>query len=201
MLQSQAGERLWAHWQTQLAGELPVLNVPTDRPRPAVQTYRGNFHAFTLNNELTRQLQALARAEGATLYMILLAAFQAMLYRYTGQYDLSVGTPIAGRSRAKLANLVGYLVNQVVLRADLSGNPTFKAFLGQVRHTVLSALEHQDYPFPLMVERLQPLRHRSRSPLFQVIFALENPHLPEQRATPSFVNSQTEARLDVSESQ
>src|SRR5712692_8682608 len=196
MLQSQVGERLWAYWQTQLAGELPVLNLPTDRPRPAVQTYRGNFHAFTLNNELTRQLQALAKAEGATLYMMLLAAFQAMLYRYTGQYDLSVGTPIAGRSRAKLADLVGYLVNQVVLRADLSGNPTFKAFLGQVRHTVLSALEHQDYPFPLLVERLQPVRDPSRSPLFQVMFALEKSHLPEQRGTPLFITSQTGARLE-----
>ena len=88
MLQSQEGERLWAYWQTQLAGELPALNLPTDRPRPAVQTYRGDSHAFTLSNELTRQLKSLAKAEGATLYMILLAAFQVMLYRYTGQYDL-----------------------------------------------------------------------------------------------------------------
>jgi amino acid adenylation domain-containing protein len=196
MLQSQVEERLWAYWQTQLAGELPVLNLPTDRPRPPVQTYRGSFHAFTLNNELTRQLKARATAEGATLYMILLAAFQVLLYRYTGQYDLLVGTPTAGRSRAKLANLVGYLVNPVVLRADLSGNPTFKAFLGQVRHTVLSALEHQDFPFPLLIERLQPVRDPSRSPLFQVMFTLEKSHLPEQRGVPLYITSQTGASLD-----
>jgi non-ribosomal peptide synthetase component F len=176
MLASPEGNRLWTYWQKQLAGSLPVLNLPSDRPRPPVQTDHGASHTFKLNPEITQQLKVLAKAEGATLFMTLLAAFQVLLYRYTNQEDILVGSPTAGRSRADFAGIVGYCVNPVVLRADLSRNPTFKEFLRQVRLTVLGAIAHQDYPFPLLVERLCPTRDPSFSPLFQVMFVWDKPH-------------------------
>jgi natural product biosynthesis luciferase-like monooxygenase protein len=167
------GERLWKYWQAQLAGDLPLLNLPVDRPRPAVQTYRGGSNAVSLDADLTRRLKALAQTESSTLYMVLLAAFQVLLSRYTGQDEVLVGSPAAGRSRAPLAQLIGYFVNPVVLRGDLSGNPTFSEFLQRVRKNVCAALEHQEYPFALLVERLQPERDPSRSPLFQAMFTLQ----------------------------
>ncbi|HEV2860059.1 MAG TPA: amino acid adenylation domain-containing protein [Pyrinomonadaceae bacterium] len=171
MLRGPRGGELWDYWRGQLSGELPALNLPTDRPRPSVQTYRGSTQSFTLDGALTRRLKALARAEGCTPFMTLLAAFQVLLSRYTGQDDILVGSPTTGRSRPEFADVVGYFVNPVVLRARLSGDPTFRSFLGQVRRTVLSALAHQDYPVALLSERLQPVRDPSRSPLFQVTFA------------------------------
>jgi natural product biosynthesis luciferase-like monooxygenase protein len=153
--------------------EFAILNLPADRPRPPVQTYRGAAHRLTLDRALTQKLKRLSTANGATLYMTLLAAFQVLLYRYTGQTDLLVGSPTAGRGRQAWSGLVGYFVNPLVLRADLSGNPTFTAFLEQVRQTVLAAFEHQAYAFPLLAERLQPVRDPSRSPLFQVMFILQ----------------------------
>jgi aspartate racemase len=173
LLAGATGERLWAYWQQQLAGELPVLQLPVDRPRPPVQTYYGASQCFRLSESLTRNLHALAQREGITLYMILLAAVQILLYRYTGQDDILVGSPIAGRNQPQFRQLVGYCVNMVVLRGNLSGNLAFRTFLGQVRHTVLDALRHADYPFPLLVQRLQPARDASRSPLFQVSMALQ----------------------------
>jgi len=149
------------------------LKLPTDRPRPPAQTYHGASHTFTLSGTLTASLKSLARSEGTTLFTVLLAAFQVLLYRCTGQDDILVGSPSLGRDRADLASLVGYLVNPLVLRASLSGSTPFKTFLGQVRRTVLDALEHAEFPFPLLVERLQPKRDPSRSPLFQVMFSLQ----------------------------
>jgi amino acid adenylation domain-containing protein/non-ribosomal peptide synthase protein (TIGR01720 family) len=175
ILAGPSGEKLWAYWRQQLSGELPVLNLPTDRPRPPVQTYHGTSYLFKLTEALTRQLKALAQVEGVTLYMLLLAAFQVLFHRYTGQEDILIGSPTSGRTRAELAGIVGYFVNLVALRANFSDNPTFTTFLKQVRRTVLEALEHQDYPFPLLVEKLQPNRDPSRSPLFQVVFALQKP--------------------------
>ncbi len=179
MLAGPEGERLWAYWQQELAGELPLLNLPTDRPRPPVQTYRGASHSFTLSEEVSRRLKALANTEKATLYMILLAAFQTLLFRYTSQEDILVGTPTLGRSQADLQRVIGHLVNPVVLRADFSGNPTFKELLSQVRRIVIGALEHQDFPFPLLVERLQPKRDASYSPLFQAMFIWDKPRKAE----------------------
>ncbi|MBW4635047.1 MAG: amino acid adenylation domain-containing protein [Iphinoe sp. HA4291-MV1] len=199
MLASPEGDRLWAYWQRQLTGELPVLNLHTERPRPAVQTYRGATVPFKLNAELTQKLKALSRAQGATLYMTLLAVYQVLLSRYTGQKDILVGSPTAGRSRADLADLVGYFVNPVVLRADLSGNPNFEAFLGQVKQTVLNAFEHQDYPFALLVERLQPVRDPSRSPLFQTMFVLEKAHLQKLESLASFALGVAGARMHLGE--
>ena len=173
MLASTEGERLWTYWKIQLSGKLPVLDLPFDRPRPLVQTFRGSSQDFKLEEDLTLQLKKLAASGGVTLYVVLLAAFYGLLYRCTGQEDILVGSPMAGRSRPELKGIVGYFVNPVVLRADLSGNPSFKNFIGGVHQLVLAALEHQDFPLPLLVERLQPERHPGRSPLFQVTFLLQ----------------------------
>lgn len=194
MLASPKGEKLWNYWQQQLAGELPVLNLPTDRPRPPLQTYNGASHPFKLNQELTQRLKRLARGEGTTLYTILLAAFQVLLYRYSGQEDILVGSPTSGRSQSEFSSTVGYFVNPVVLRANLSGNPTFKEFLSQVRQTVLDAIAHQDFPFPLLVERLQLNRDPSRSPLFQALFVLQNPQSKDLATL--LTPSETETRVN-----
>lgn len=176
MLASQLGERLWSYWRDRLAGELPILNLPTDRSRPPVQTYESASYSFVLAEKLTHSLLKLAQAEGVTLYTLLLAAFQVLLLRYTNQEDILIGTPMAGRSLPEFERIVGHFTNPVVLRADLSGNPTFGELLCRVRSCVLGALEHQDYPFPLLVERLQLLRDPSCSPLYQVAFACERSH-------------------------
>jgi Condensation domain len=196
MLASPEGERLWAYWQEQLAGQLPLLQLRTDRPRPAMPTYRGASHDFTMGAELSSGLKALAKAHGATLYMVLLAAFQVVLSYHTDQEDLLVGSPMVGRSRAEFEGIVGLFTNPVVLRANLSGNPTFLAFLDQVRHTVLSALEHQDYPTVLLVERLRPPRDLSRPPLCQVMFVLDKPHRIAQEGAPAFVAAETGLRMN-----
>ena len=167
------GEAHWTYWQKTLAGELPILDLPTDHPRPPIQTDRGALRLFNIRPELSQALKTLGQAQGATLYMVLLAAFQTLLHRYTGQEDLLVGSPTAGRSEAELAGLIGYFVNPIVIRADLSQNPTFESLLGRVRQAVLGAFEHQDYPLALLIERLQPARDPSRSPVFQVMFVLQ----------------------------
>jgi amino acid adenylation domain-containing protein len=176
MLAGSEGERLWNYWKKQLGGELPVLNLPADRPRPPVQTYKGAAHSFKIDKVLAQKIKSVGQASESTLYMTLLAAFQTLLYRYTDQEDIVVGSPAACRNLSRFKDLVGYLVNPLAMRADLSGNPTFRSFLGKVRRTVLDALSHQDYPFPMLVEKLQPERDPSRSPLFQVVFALQKPY-------------------------
>ena len=171
MLASSKGEQLSAYWYKQLAGELPLLDLPVDKPRPREQTYRGASHIIELDKKLIRKLRELEKAEGVSLYTILLAAFFVQLYRFSGQEDILVGSPMAGRSaRKQFKEIVGYFTNPVVLRANLSGNPTFKEFLAQVHRTVFGALRHQDYPFPLLVKQLAPQRDSSRPLLFQVSF-------------------------------
>ena len=167
------GERLWRYWSQQLAGETPMLRLPVDRPRGAVQTYRGAVHRFTVDRALTAQLKEVGRGAGATPYMTLFAAYATLLHRYSGQDDLLIGSPFGCRDHAGLASLVGYLANPVVLRPDLSGDPTFTSLLSRVKTTVLDALEHQDFPFALLVEKLDPARDLSHTPLFQVSFAWE----------------------------
>jgi amino acid adenylation domain-containing protein len=170
------GERLWTYWQKQLADVSYNLVLPTDRHRPPVQTYRGSSLPFKIDSELAEKLRALAQQHGATLYMTLLACFQVVLHRYTNQERFLVGSPTAGRGRAGLAETVGYFVNPIAMLADFSEDPSFVEHLDRVRHNVLSAFEHQDFPFPLLVERLQPDRDPSRSPLFQVVFAFQKTH-------------------------
>jgi len=176
MLAGAEGEQHRAYWQKALEGDLPALSIPTDRPRPPVQTYGGAFHSFSLDERLSERLKALAHQERVTSFMLLLAAFQTLLYRYTDQEDILVGTPAAGRGRADVQRTFGYLANPVALRANFSDNPTFKDLLGRVRQTVIGAIEHQDYPFPLLVERLQPRRDPSYSPLFQAVFVWDQLH-------------------------
>ena len=195
MLEGDRGSHLWEYWQQQLSGELPVLQLPTDLPRPPIQSYRGSAVSFQLDPELTSQLKDLSRERGATPYMTLLAAFQVLLYRYTGQEDILVGSPTAARSSAELARLVGYFVNLVVLRADLADRPTFDAFLAQVRQTALDAFAHQDYPLALLVEKLQPVRDPSRSPLFQTMFVWQKAPLLDEVGLTGLALNQTGARM------
>ena len=195
MLASQEGERLWSYWRSQLAGDLPVLDLPTDRPRPSVQTYRGASHPFKLEAPLTDELKQLGHLHGATLFMTLLAGFQALIHRYTGQEDLLIGSLAAGRDSASLAGLVGYFVNPIVIRADLSGLPGFASSLGRARQTALAAFAHQRYPFPLLVERLQPLRDAARSPIFQVMFILQKAHLLDADGLVSLAVGESGARV------
>jgi amino acid adenylation domain-containing protein len=177
MLEGPRGERLRAYWEEQFAGEPPALDLPGDSPRPAEQTFRGRTELALIDEGLTRKLHELSRSRGATLYMTLLAAFQVLLYRYTGQRDFFVGSPTAGRGRAEWARLVGYFVNPVALRARFADGLTFAGHLEEVRRTVLAALEHQEYPFALLVEALRPGRDLSRPQVFQVMFAMQRAHL------------------------
>ncbi|WPB81915.1 amino acid adenylation domain-containing protein [Archangium violaceum] len=192
------GEALRSFWKQRLGGELPLLALPTDRPRPRLQSFRGDSLPFHVGPELTRRVNALARESGATPYMVLLAAFFAFLRRYTGQDDLIVGSPTAGRTRPELTRLVGYLVNPVALRASVSPGTTFRELVSQVRGTVLEALEHQDMPFPRLVEQLQPRREPGHSPVFQSMFVLQRGHLPGEGALlPSFALGGAGARMSL----
>ncbi|WP_414585757.1 condensation domain-containing protein [Scytonema sp. PCC 10023] len=163
-----------SYWKQQLEGAPTLLELPTDRPRPAIQTNRGKHQQFTLSLELGEAIANLSRRAGVTLFMTLFAAFVTLLYRYTGEEDIVVGTPMAGRNRPELEGLIGIFVNTLVLRTDLSGNPSFKQLLHRTREVVLQAYAHQDLPLEELVEALQPTRSLSHSPLFQVMFALQN---------------------------
>jgi amino acid adenylation domain-containing protein len=163
-----------AYWKRKLGGELPMLQLPTDRPRPPVQSHRGASLFFDLPERLTEGLKALSREEGVTLFMTLLAAFKVMLFRYSGQTDVAVGSPIANRNRPEIEDLIGFFVNTLTIRTNLSGNPRFRELLGRVQETSLEAFGHQDLPFEKLVEALNPTRDMSYSPLFQVMFAFQN---------------------------
>ncbi|MFP2908689.1 non-ribosomal peptide synthetase [Pyxidicoccus sp. 3LFB2] len=172
-LQGEALEAQLSWWRKHLEGA-PVLELPTDRPRPAVRTYRGAMQAVTLPRELSASLHALARREGVTPFMLLLTAFQVLLARYSGQEDISVGSPIAGRRMAELEGLIGFFINTLVVRTRLSRDASFRAVLARVKETTLGAFAHQDIPFEKLVEELAPERSLGHSPLFQVMFALQN---------------------------
>ncbi len=162
------------YWRGQLGGNLPVLELPTDRPRPPTQSFRGARRSIALSRNLSEAINSLSRQEESlTLYMTLLAAFNTLLYRYTGQEDIVLGAPIANRNRREIEGLIGFFVNTQTLRIDLSGNPTFKELLRRVREVALQAYAHQDLPFERLVEELQPDRDLSRTPLFQVVFDLQ----------------------------
>ncbi len=193
-----------AYWKERLGGELPALALPTDRPRPPIQTYNGAAWEFTLPPALTAALNYLSQQQGVTLFMTLLAAFKTWLHRYTHQTDIIIGSPIANRNRREIEGLIGFFVNTLALRTDLSGNPSFLALLEQVREVTLGAYMHQDLPFEKLVEELQPERDLSRSPLFQVMFVLQNmaesgmaaASLPELAVSLLPVESQT-AKFDL----
>ncbi len=171
-LQGEVLERQLSYWREQLAGAPPLLELPTDRPRPPLQTYRGAGQSLLLPTTLADSLRAVSRQERVTLFMTLLAAFQTLLHRYTGQDDVVVGSAIANRNRVEIEGLIGFFVNTLVLRTDLSGNPTFRELLARVRDVCLGAYDHQDLPFEKLVAELQPQRDPSRQPLFQVLFQM-----------------------------
>ncbi|MEG4504363.1 amino acid adenylation domain-containing protein [Microcoleus sp. F6_B4] len=172
-LQGEVLETQLAYWRQQLNG-ITALNLPTDRQRPAVPSYRGAKQSIALSPALSEALKSLSQQESATLFITLLAAFQTLLYRYTGQVDVAVGTPIANRNQSEIEALIGFFVNSLVLRADLSGNPTFRELLHRVKNVAMAAYAHQDLPFEKLVEELHPDRELSRNPLFQHSFSLQN---------------------------
>ena len=174
VMADQTFEAQVAYWQEKLAGVPPLLELPTDRPRPAVQTTAGAYFHFDLPADLAQGLNRLSRAENSTLFMTLLAGFEIMLARYSGQEAFCVGTPVANRNRPELEGLLGFFVNNLVMRADLSGEPSVRDHLQRVRQTALDAYRHQDMPFEMLVELLNPPRDLSHTPLFQVLFTLDN---------------------------
>ncbi|UKO95748.1 non-ribosomal peptide synthetase [Nostoc sp. UHCC 0870] len=182
-LQGQALQTQVNYWKQQLAAAPPLLELPTDRPRPSVQTFRGWCFSFQLDAHLTASLKELSQRSGTTLFMTLMAAYATLLFRYSGQEDILLGTPIASRNRQDIEGLIGFFVNTLVMRTRLEGNPSFSELLTQVRSTCMDAYANQDVPFEQIVEALQIERSLSHSPLFQVMFALQNA-LMEEIETP-----------------
>ncbi|MEH2040965.1 amino acid adenylation domain-containing protein [Nostoc sp.] len=184
------------YWKQQLAGAPPLLELPTDKPRPPVQTFSGATQKFQIDQNLSKQIKTFSQQSGATLFHTLLAAFVVLMFRYSDQDDICIGSPIANRNRREIEALIGFFVNTLVLRNQIEGNPTFSKFLSQVRQVATSAYTHQDVPFEQVVEALQPERSLSYNPLFQVVFVLENflldtLELPDVTLTPQFVERGT----------
>lgn len=173
-LQGEVLDQHLAYWKEHLAGAPLVLTLPTDFPRPSVQRYRGAQYEFMLDRYLSKALQELSRREGVTLFITMLAAWQTLLMRYSGQEDLVIGVPSAGRSNAQVDGLIGFFVNTLALRTDLSGNPSFNELLQRVKKSALGAFTHQDVPFEKLVEELDPARSLSHSPIVQFLFVLHN---------------------------
>ncbi|MEH2283334.1 MAG: amino acid adenylation domain-containing protein [Nostoc sp.] len=189
-LQGEVLQTQLTYWQQQLNG-ISMLHLPTDKPRPAIQSYQGATQFFELPKKLTDALEKLSQQEGVTFFMTLLAAFKTLLYRYTYQEDITVGSPIANRNRSEIEGLIGFFVNSLVLRSNLSGNPTFRELLGRVREVTLGAYSQQDLPFDKLVEELHPERSLSHNPLFQVVFSFQNAPMSALELpglVPSFIN-------------
>ena len=202
IFKGELSEALLTYWRQRLAGMRPVLELPTDKPRPPVLSVRGKTQSLALPEELKRNLKELSRREGVTLFMTLLAAFQILIYRYTRQEDIAIGTPIYGRNRAEVEEVLGFFVNMLVLRTDLSGNPSFTDVLGRVRKVCLEAFTHQELPFEKLVEELRPERSLSHSPLIQVTFQLaitpqETMHWGDLKLSPIKIERRT-TQFDLS---
>ncbi|WP_082209932.1 non-ribosomal peptide synthetase, partial [Fischerella sp. PCC 9605] len=177
-LQGEVLDNLLTYWKQKLSGNLPVLQLPTDYPRPAIQSFSGKRKSFFLSPDLTQALKILSRDQNTTLFMTLLAGFKTLLHRYSGQEDILVGSPIANRNQDEIEQLIGFFVNTLVLRTNFSGNPSFQELLRRIRETTLGAYAHQDMPFELLVQELEPQRNLSHTPLFQVMFVLHNAPIP-----------------------
>jgi amino acid adenylation domain-containing protein len=197
MLLGQRGEHLLEYWQRQLAGELPVLNLNTDYPRPSLQTYEGASASIRFKRETVLRLQILARTNLTTVYTVLLAAYLILLHRHTGQEELIVGTPTTGRTDARFQELVGYFVNTIPIRANVNAALTFRQLLAHVRELVLSGLEHQEYPFALLVNNVSPDRDPSRSPVFQTTFVFEKTPPFSDSSLTAFVLGEPGVRLEL----
>ncbi|MBN3921605.1 condensation domain-containing protein, partial [Nostoc sp. NMS4] len=191
-----------SYWKQQLKDAPALLSLPTDRPRPAVQTFVGAYQEFALSVELTNRLTKLSQEGGCTLFMTLLAAYDTLLYRYTGVADILVGTPIANRDRSEIEGLIGFFVNTLVMRTNLADDPSFNELLGRVRQIALGAYTHQELPFEMLVEALHPERNLSYTPLFQVMFALQNAPMSKLELaglTISFLTAQSKTtKFDLS---
>jgi amino acid adenylation domain-containing protein len=202
MMSGQELERQLSYWKQQLSGAPPSVDLSLDHPRPAMQTFHGATHTFMIEKSILDRVQQLSHSHGATPFMTLLAAFSVLLSRYSGQEDLVVGSPMAGRNRPEIEKLIGLFVNTLVLRTDLSGNPRFLDLMRRVRETSLGAYAHQDVPFERLVEELNPERDLSRNPLFQIMFSLQNVprdkwQLPGLTLSPFQMGSGTE-KFDLS---
>jgi amino acid adenylation domain-containing protein len=201
-LQGEALEQQLNYWRKQLANIPDQLELPIDKPRPAVQHFRGSTESITLSPELTAKVRALSYKQGSTIYMCLLAIFQTLLYRYSGQTDIVTGSPIANRNRSEIESLIGFFVNALVLRTEVDGDLTVRQMIARVREVCLGAYAHQDVPFEQLVEELQPERDLGRQPLFQVMFILQN--LPQEISVSTglkirpFEAESTTAKFDLS---
>src|SRR5215207_570814 len=173
-LQGETLERLVSYWKEQLKNAPVTMDLPADRPRPPMQSFRGALEFFNLSPAVVAKLKALGQQEGSTLFMILLGAFKILLQRYTGLDDIVVGSPIANRNRPEIESIIGFFVNTLILRTDLSGKPTFSELLTRVREVTLGAYSHQDLPFEKLVEEIKPERRLNHNPLFQVMFVFQN---------------------------
>lgn len=187
MLHGDDGESLFRYWRDTLRGDLPVLDLPLDRPRPPAQTFRGRSRRFLIDTHIHTSLRSLAREESSTQFAVLVAVFQAFLHRLSGQDEVLVGAPTAARSRVEWDALVGHFANPVIMRAAFGDDPTFRELCRRAGAAVIGAIEHEDFPFPLLVERLQIVRDPARSPLFQAMISFERPHRAEGRNSPAFV--------------
>ncbi|HZM99715.1 MAG TPA: condensation domain-containing protein, partial [Pyrinomonadaceae bacterium] len=196
-LQGARLEEILDYWKTQLRDVPPLLELPTDRPRTAMQSFTGTQMPFGLSPELSDSLRALSRQEDVTLFMLLLAAFKVVLWRYSGQENIVVATPVAGRDRSEIEGLIGFFVNTLVLHTDVSGNPTFRELLKRVREVALGAYAHQDLPFEKLVEEIRPERDTSQNPLFQVMFTLQNVSAPTMETAPVQSAGLTMTRIDA----
>jgi aspartate racemase len=173
-LQGEALETRLAYWRKQFGGGLPVLNLPTDKPRPPVPTDNGANQSLFLSRKLSDAIKAVSHQESVTLFMLLLAAFKVLLHRYTGQEDILVGSSIANRNHVETEGLIGLLINTLILRTDLSGDPTFEELLGRIREVSLGAYTHQDLPFEQLLDELRAEWDAGTAPVFQVAFQLQN---------------------------
>src|ERR1700730_15829107 len=191
-LQGEVLEEQLGYWRKQLDGASGILELPTDHPRPAVPTARGARKSLSLSQSLSEQLAELSKHQGVTLFMTLLAAFQTLLHRYTDDVDIVVGSPIAGRNRGETEELIGFFINTLALRTDLSGCPTFKELLSRVKETAVGAYAHQDLPFEKLVEELQPERDLNRNPFFQIMSQFQT-----AGRAPLDLNGLTISQLDV----
>jgi non-ribosomal peptide synthetase component F len=208
-MQGKAQAKQFAYWKESLREPLPRLELPADRPRPRVQTFHGTHQTFAFPQSLAAALTKLGQQENVTLFMIMLAAFNIVLHYYTGSEDIVVGTDVANRNRAEVEGLIGFFVNQLVLRTDLSGNPACRELLGRVRRVALGAYAHQEFPFAKLVELLNPARSLQYAPMFQVKLVLQNAPIPtfdhaDLTMTPLDVNittSQLDLILSVAETE
>jgi len=197
LLESPAGQRMREYWLGQLAGELPLLNLATDRPRPATQSYAGDTTNLILPASLVDRLRELSRAHGATLYMTLLAAFQTLLHRYTGQEDLLVGTVLTNREQPEFAGLLGYLISPLAMRADFRDRPSFADFLTRTRRAVLDAVANQNYPLPMLADRLNFPRDPGRPPIFETMFIMQQAQILDGKHISAFAPGMPQAEMDL----